>query len=653
MKVIQNYNDKDTGKLRIPRKMIEEEKYLFEEYVKVTIQNNKKCICRISGFSDTIEEGISIDPMICFNEIIQSEEINEILSIEKIQIEKEIGKIKEMKITIEILNKQMPSILHSKNYIKYLQFFLNHLVISENVILCIHKMNVKISILSFILFDDSENKENNQQIENNSNQKEKYGKIDKNTIIHIEQQTEKIQKPIGYEEIIQEIQMKMNSKRCILIEGEHGSGKTHIIKYCAQEMKKEIEYYNCYQLQENKEIIQIQQTTQNKCIILDNIDCLLKNDSLFLLTLIKQIKQKNYLYLTSTQTIPMSFKSKELISETIKIPIPNQKIRYELLKTLNSFSDEINEIISKKTIGYLPKDLILLQNEFNSRYDDNENISQNENTSEKIKEKYFESMNFIRPTILVGSETEFDKLEWKDIGGLENVKKLMIEAIEWPITHSKEFKKLGIRPSHGVLLYGPSGCAKTSIVRATATMLNTSFITLSSASIYSPYVGDAEETIRNTFKRARLASPCIIFIDEIDTVVGIRTGGNGGDSVKDRVLSTLLNEMDGIEEIEGVILIAASNRRDLIDPALLRPGRFDCLIEVPKPDEETRKEIFKVLTRNIPIEKNFNFELLAKESEGKSGADIKWLISEACTVTLRENIHAEELKFDTLMKLLK
>ena len=183
-------------------------------------------------------------------------------------------------------------------------------------------------------------------------------------------------------------------------------------------------------------------------------------------------------------------------------------------------------------------------------------------------------------------------------------------------------------------------------------MLNTSFITLSSASIYSPYVGDAEQTVRDTFKRARLASPCIIFIDEIDTVVGIRSGGSGGDSVKDRVLSTLLNEMDGIEEIEGVILIAASNRRDLIDPALLRPGRFDCLIEVPKPDKETRKEIFKVLVRNIPIEKEFNFDLLAEKSEGKSGADIKWLISEACTLTLRENINAEELKFETLMKLL-
>ncbi|BFU18767.1 ATPase, AAA family protein [Entamoeba histolytica HM-1:IMSS-B] len=617
--------DKDSGKVRLTRKDIDSKGLFFDESVIVTIQNNKQCICRVSGFNDIIEEGCSVDPFVCINQPIERNEIKEIKSIEKI---KEIEHCISVNVSLCPINNNEYSFSNSKNVDKYLLNILNGQTICIHSIIQIHILNIIVIIQSI-----------NGQLPNG------FFSITKDCSFSIQHNSIPIQQPIGYEFLLEKIYSILNDNKTLLLEGEHGSGKTLIAKYCSYKIGKQVYYYNSYQIIENNNIVNL--NVHNCIIILDDIDELIKDYSLLLIHIIKQLKINNNLIVcTTSQTIPNIFKSNELITYSLRISPPDQIIRYKILDSLKCNCKEVNEIISKKTVGYLPKDLLLLQNDVEAQ------LHGNETTEEKIN-LYLHSMTFVTPSVLVGSETDFDKLHWDDIGGLENVKKAMIEAIEWPMTHSKEFKKLGIRPSHGVLLYGPSGCAKTSIVRATATMLNTSFITLSSATIYSPYVGDAEASVRDTFKRARAATPCIIFIDEIDTVVGIRSGGTGGDSVRDRVLSTLLNEMDGIEEVEGVILVAASNRKELIDPALLRPGRFDCLIEVPKPDQKTRIEIFKVALKDIPIDQSFDFELLAQLSEGKSGADIKWIVSEACTHTLRNDINATSLSFNSLIDLLE
>ena len=339
---------------------------------------------------------------------------------------------------------------------------------------------------------------------------------------------------------------------------------------------------------------------------------------------------------TATKPLPATYINPELLSQTVLVPIPDAAARQRILAHLPDIPADAVEPLAQKTVGYQAKDLLALHNETCARH------------AAPTLEAFVQTMEVVPPSLLIGSEMDFDRLHWEDIGGLEDVKQQLIEAIEWPVTHREEFARLRIRPTHGVLLYGPSGCAKTSLVRAAATMLNTSFITLTSATIYSPYVGDAEAAVRTAFRRARQATPCIIFIDEIDTVVGGRGGESGGDSVKDRVLSTLLNEMDGIEESHGVILVAASNRRDLIDPALLRPGRFDCHVEVPLPDAETREKIFRVALRSIPVDRDVDYAALAAKTAGKSGSEIRWLVKEACTATLRDSLSSHRLNVDRL-----
>lgn len=239
---------------------------------------------------------------------------------------------------------------------------------------------------------------------------------------------------------------------------------------------------------------------------------------------------------------------------------------------------------------------------------------------------------------------------WDDIGGLENVKKRLQQAIAWPLLHADRMAALGLHMARGVLLHGPPGCAKTSLVRALATNLHATFFVLSAASVYSPWVGAAEAAVRDTFARARNFPPAIVFIDELEAVVGKRgtnasDGGDGGTRVQERVLSTLLNEMDGIEQTRSVVVVGATNRVDRIDDALLRPGRFDYVVEVPLPDVSTRRAILQVYARRMPLAPEVDLDALAAATEGYSGAQLEALCNEAAMQALRAAVqsgHAED-----------
>jgi transitional endoplasmic reticulum ATPase len=225
---------------------------------------------------------------------------------------------------------------------------------------------------------------------------------------------------------------------------------------------------------------------------------------------------------------------------------------------------------------------------------------------------------------------------YEDIGGLKDVIQKIREMIELPLKHPEIFEKLGIEPPKGVLLYGPPGTGKTLLAKAVANEANAHFIAINGPEIMSKYYGESEERLREVFKEAEENAPSIIFIDEIDAIAPRR--GTDVNRVTDRLINQLLTEMDGIEENSGVVVIAATNRPDILDPALLRPGRFDRLILVPAPDEKARLEIFKVHTRNVPLAEDVSREELAKRTEGYTGADIEAVVREAALNAMRRAI---------------
>jgi transitional endoplasmic reticulum ATPase len=202
---------------------------------------------------------------------------------------------------------------------------------------------------------------------------------------------------------------------------------------------------------------------------------------------------------------------------------------------------------------------------------------------------------------------------------------------------------MGIKPPKGILLYGPPGCGKTLLARAVATESEANFISMKGPEVFSKWVGESEKAIREVFRKARMSAPAIIFFDEIDSLVPRRGSGYGDSGVTDRVISQLLTEIDGITALQDVVVIAATNRPDIVDPAVLRPGRFDRLIYVPEPNEEGRLQIFKIHTKGMPLAKDVNLEELARITKGYSGADIESLCREAALIALRRDMNTNEV----------
>jgi transitional endoplasmic reticulum ATPase len=228
----------------------------------------------------------------------------------------------------------------------------------------------------------------------------------------------------------------------------------------------------------------------------------------------------------------------------------------------------------------------------------------------------------IKPSALREVIVEIPSVGWDDIGGLDSVKQQLKEAIEWPTIYPALYEYMDSEPPQGILLTGTPGTGKTLLVKALANESSRNFISIKGAEIFSKWVGESERIIQEIFRKARLTSPCIVFFDEIDTIFPIRSTSNTSDNTE-RLVTTLLTEMDGLEEIKDVIVIGATNRPEKIDPAILRPGRFDYIIELPLPDIAAREAIFRIHTQKKPIESKIKLKYLAEETDGFSGAEIK------------------------------
>jgi transitional endoplasmic reticulum ATPase len=269
------------------------------------------------------------------------------------------------------------------------------------------------------------------------------------------------------------------------------------------------------------------------------------------------------------------------------------------------------------------------------------------------REDFDWALREVQPSALREIVVEIPKVHWEDIGGLQEVKRTLREMVEMPLLHPESFTRLGIRPPKGLLIYGPPGTGKTMVAKAVATEAGANFLSAKGSSLLSKWYGESEKKIAEFFHRAKQVPPAIIFFDELDSLAPVRGSSLGEPQVTERVVNQLLAEMDGMEELRGVVVLGATNRPDMVDPALLRPGRLDELIYVPIPDEKGRVEIFRAHTKSMALEKDVKLDKLAEITERFTGADIAAVCMKAGIFALREDKKAQTVAMEHFFRAIK
>jgi transitional endoplasmic reticulum ATPase len=345
----------------------------------------------------------------------------------------------------------------------------------------------------------------------------------------------------------------------------------------------------------------------------------------------------------------------------IEIGVPDSEDRLEILQIhtrgmpLNeNIDEEYFEHLAEYTQGFVGADLLALVQEASMRalrrllpdinLDEEEIPQEILDKLEVTPDDFEEALKEIEPSAMREVMVEIPSVGWDDVGGLDLARQDISEAVEWPLKWPDKISQMGIKPPTGILLYGPPGTGKTLLAKAVANEANANFISVKGPQILSKYVGESEKAIRDTFKKARQVAPCIIFFDEIDAISSTRQGGSDvGSRVSEQVVNQMLTEMDGLEPLNEVVVIAATNRPDLIDPALLRSGRFDRLVMVGAALADGREKIFRIHTKGIPLDSDVDLKELATMTEGYVGSDIESICREAAMLSLRENFDNEKV----------
>ncbi len=340
----------------------------------------------------------------------------------------------------------------------------------------------------------------------------------------------------------------------------------------------------------------------------------------------------------------------------IEIGVPDSEERKEVLEihTRNMpLAEDVDlEKIANTTHGFVGADLESLCKEAAMRVVRRilPEIQNDEEIPKEVMEKivvtgddFKNAQKENQPSALRDVLVQIPDIKWDDVGGLEDVKQELKEAVEWPLKHPETFQRLGIRPPKGTLLYGIPGTGKTLLAKAVASESEANFISVKGPELLSKWVGESEKGVREVFRKAKQAAPTVIFFDEIDAIASARSGNDTDSGVTKRVVNQLLTEMDGLEELEDVAIIAATNRPDILDAGLMRPGRFDRHIQVKEPDEEARLSIFEVHTKGMPLADDVDLKKLAKNTDGYVGADIEAVCREAAMLALRDDLEASEI----------
>jgi transitional endoplasmic reticulum ATPase len=336
----------------------------------------------------------------------------------------------------------------------------------------------------------------------------------------------------------------------------------------------------------------------------------------------------------------------------IEIGIPDDEGRFEILNIHTRgmpIEDKVDlKAISKITHGFVGADLEILAKEAAMRslrrilpeIDlSQEKISQE--ILQKIEitsEDFRDALKEVRPSALREVLVQTPNVTWDDVGGLESLKEEFRESIEWPLKHKEAFDYVDVKTPKGILLHGPPGTGKTLIAKAVAKMTESNFISIKGPELLSKWVGESEKGVREIFRKARQAAPCIIFFDEVDAIVPRRGSGSSDSHVTENVVSQILTEIDGLEELHNVLIVGATNRLDIVDPAILRPGRFDRIIEVPMPDAKGRENIFKIHIKKKPLAKDVDIGKLVAYTNGFSGAEIAAIANRAGITALKRYV---------------
>ncbi|MDP2628643.1 MAG: CDC48 family AAA ATPase [Nanoarchaeota archaeon] len=490
---------------------------------------------------------------------------------------------------------------------------------------------------------------------------------------------EMVEIPLKHPEIFEKLGVE--PPKGVLLHGPPGTGKTLLAKAVANESEANFILLNGPEIMSKfygesekkiRDLFEEAEKTAPSIIFIDELDAIApKREEVSgeverrvvsqILTMMDGLKSRGKVIVIGAtnrvNAIDPALRRPGRFDRELEVGVPDKSGRLQILKihTRGMPLKDVNlEELASVTHGFVGADLEALSKEAamnvlrkvlpKMKLDAEEQIPQD--ILEKLivtQEDFTSALKIVRPSAMREVLVETPNVNWEDVGGLNNIKQELKEAVEWPMKHPEIFERMGIRPSKGILLYGPPGTGKTLLAKAVAKESEANFIQIKGPSLLSMWVGKSEEGMRKVFERARQVAPCIVFFDEVDALAGKR-GVETGTKVTERVLNQMLAEMDGLEDMSDVLVVGATNRPDMLDPALLRPGRFDKILLVNAPEQEGRENILKIHTKKMPLAKNINLKEIAKKTAGYTGADLESLTREAAMLALRESIDAKQIK---------